>query len=256
MTRPLHSQVAVITGGLGGIGRAIAVELARRGADIAVCDIKADGAPSFIESIEAQGRRCRVDQVDVTDPIAVRAWLTAVGNDLGLPTLIVPNAATANAGSLSTLEPEQWRRELAVNLDGALYVAMLAARDLISAQCPGRIVCIGSWAASQVHPAIPTYCVAKAGLRMMMRCMALEYASHGILVNEVAPGYVNAGLGSVGPQEAVALNHEVPTGEMAVAEDVALQVANLCDPRNRHMTGSTVLMDGGLSLLGRPPPTG
>jgi NAD(P)-dependent dehydrogenase (short-subunit alcohol dehydrogenase family) len=256
VTRPLQSQVAVITGGLGGIGRAIAVELAGRGADIAVCDIKTDGAQVLIEAVEAQGRRCRVDRVDVTDPVAVRAWLTAVGSYLGLPTLIVPNAATADAGALSALEPEQWRRELAVNLDSALYVAMLAARDLIAAQCPGRIVFIGSWAASQVHPAIPTYCVAKAGLRMLMRCMALEYASHGILVNEVAPGYVNAGLGAVGPEQAVVLNHEVPIREMAVAEDVALQVAHLCDPQNRHMTGSTVLMDGGLSLLGRPPPAG
>jgi NAD(P)-dependent dehydrogenase (short-subunit alcohol dehydrogenase family) len=248
--------VAVITGGLGGIGRAIAVELARRGADIAVCDIRTAGAEVLIEAVAAERQRCRVDELDVTDPGAVRAWLTAVGSDLGLPTLIIPNAATADAGALGTLEPEHWRRELAVNLDSALYVAMLAARDLICAQRPGRIVFIGSWAASQVHPAIPTYCVAKAGLRMLMRCMSLEYASHAILVNEVAPGYVNAGLGAVGPEEAAALNRQVPLGEMAVAQDVALQVAYLCDPQNRHMTGSTVLMDGGLSLLGRPPPTG
>jgi NAD(P)-dependent dehydrogenase (short-subunit alcohol dehydrogenase family) len=244
----------VITGGLGGIGRAIAIELARRGADIAVCDIRTDGAHTLIEAVTAERRRCRVDELDVTNCDAVRAWLTAVGSDLGLPTLIIPNAATANAGGLGTLDPEHWRRELAVNLDSALYVALLAARDLISAQCPGRIVFIGSWAATQVHPAIPTYCVAKAGLRMLMRCMALEYAAHGILVNEVAPGYVNAGLGAVGPEEAVALNREVPIGEMAVAEDVALQVAHLCDPGNGHMTGSTILMDGGLSLVGRPPP--
>ena len=250
----MTAPVAVITGGLGGIGSAIAVELARRGADIAVCDLQTRHADALKAAVAAEKRRCRVDELDVTDPAAVQAWLTAVGGDLGLPTWIIPNAATANAGGLSELEPRQWRRELAVNLDSAMYVAAFAARALIAAQSAGRIVFVGSWAATQVHPAIPTYCVAKAGLRMLMRCMALEYAPHGILVNEVAPGYVNAGLGAVGPEEAAVLNREVPIGVMATAEDVALQVAHLCDPRNRHMTGTTLLMDGGLSLHGKPPP--
>jgi glucose 1-dehydrogenase len=151
------------------------------------------------------------------------------------------------------LEPQDWRRDLAVNLDGALYVAMYAARALVAVRRTGRIVFVGSWAATQVHPAIPAYCVSKAAVRMLMRCMATEYAPYGILVNEVAPGYVNSGLGAVGVEEEQILSRQIPVGKLASAQDVALQVAWLCDPGNEHVTGTTVLMDGGLSLIGRPP---
>jgi glucose 1-dehydrogenase len=253
MTTSLNSQVAVITGGLGGIGSAIALELARRGADIAVCDLSTQNAEPLLSAVRAINRRGRCDQVDVTDASAVRAWLATVTDDLGMATLIVANAATANAPALGVLEPQDWRRDLAVNLDGALYVAMYAARALVAVRRTGRIVFVGSWAATQVHPAIPAYCVSKAAVRMLMRCMATEYAPYGILVNEVAPGYVNSGLGAVGVEEEQILSRQIPVGKLASAQDVALQVAWLCDPGNEHVTGTTVLMDGGLSLIGRPP---
>ena len=117
---------------------------------------------------------------------------------------------------------------------------------------PGRVVFIGSWAAHAPHPAIPTYCAAKAGLRMLCKTMALQLAPHQILVNEVAPGYVDAGLTAQlwarnpGSRERAA--GRVPTGQLIDPREVALQVAHLCDPANRHTTGSVLLMDGGLSL--------
>jgi NAD(P)-dependent dehydrogenase (short-subunit alcohol dehydrogenase family) len=100
---------------------------------------------------------------------------------------------------------------------------------------------------------VPDYCVAKAGLRMLSRCMALEYARHGILVNEVAPGFVNAGLSrqvfEKDPQFHSQCAARVPIGEIMTAEEVAFHVAHLCDPRNHSMTGSVLLCDGGLSLV-------
>ena len=123
---------------------------------------------------------------------------------------------------------------------------------LLEHKRPGRIVFIGSWAAHAAHNAIPAYCVAKAGLRMLCKCMALEFAPHGILVNEVAPGYVNAGLSAQGwaqnPDAREAARQRVPIQELIEPQEVALQVAHLCEPANRHMTGSVLLMDGGLSL--------
>ncbi len=132
-------------------------------------------------------------------------------------------------------------------------MAHASARNLLRRKKPGRIVFIGSWAAHAPHAHIPAYCVAKAGLRMLCQCMGLEFAPNNILVNEVAPGYVDAGLsGKVFAREPklrrTAMN-SVPIGKLISAVDVALQVAHLCDPSNQHMTGTVTVMDGGLSLL-------
>ena len=118
---------------------------------------------------------------------------------------------------------------------------------------PGRIVFVGSWAAHAPHPALPAYCVAKAGLRMLMKCLALELGPHDILVNEVAPGWVDAGLSgrifndNPGAREDAV--GKVPVRRLIAPAEVAYEVAHLCDPAVRHTTGSVALMDGGLSLL-------
>ena len=136
---------------------------------------------------------------------------------------------------------------------GAFHVAQSGARRLLAHGKPGRIVFIGSWAAHTPHSHVPAYCVAKAGLRMLCLCMALEYAPHGIFVNEVAPGWVDAGVSRENWAEDPALRKrgeaKVPIGEIMTSEEVAFHVAHMCDPRNRNMVGSTLLCDGGLSLV-------
>jgi NAD(P)-dependent dehydrogenase (short-subunit alcohol dehydrogenase family) len=132
-------------------------------------------------------------------------------------------------------------------------MAQAAALRLVEQKREGRIVFTGSWAAHAPHPHIPAYSVAKAGLRMLCKCMALDLAPHGILVNEVAPGYVNAGLSAAvwqqQPERRQQASARVPVQRLIEPEEVALQVAHLCEPANRHTTGSVLLMDGGLSLL-------
>ena len=255
MANTLDGQVAIISGGAGDIGRAIAVELAKRGADVAIGDIVEPAqAHPVLTQIRALRRRGRYDRVDVADAGAVTAWIDAVEKELGTPTLIVPNAAIVHATRLPELTPEVWRKELAVNLDGAFYMAHAAVLRLLHHKKPGRVVFIGSWAGHAVHPTIPAYCVSKAGLRMLCKAMAAEFSSHGILVNEVAPGYVNAGLSgrffSANPELAQRCLESVPVRQFIQPDDVAQQVAYLCEPSNRHITGATLLMDGGLSLFG------
>ncbi len=246
----LEGQVALVSGGLGHIGRAISCRLTELGAAVAVGDIwPSEQAAPLLQKL---GRKARYDQVDVSDDLAVDRWLQAVEQSLGLPNLVIPSAAIVTMSSLRSLTPAEWRKELSINLDGAFFVAHAAAKRLIAAGRPGRIVFIGSWAASVPHAHVPTYCVAKAGLRMLMKQMALEYAPNGILVNEVAPGYVDGGLNNQAFVENTDLREQcrlkVPIRQLMTADDVAFSVAHLCDPRNRHMTGSVVLMDGGLSL--------
>jgi NAD(P)-dependent dehydrogenase (short-subunit alcohol dehydrogenase family) len=250
----LSNQVAIISGGLGDIGAAIALELAHRGADIAVGDVRpTDNCEALLRSLRDIGVRCRYDQADVSDADAIRAWVAAVEGDLGAPTLIIPNAAIVTGAAIADVTPQQWSRELRINLDGAFHLAQAATIRLLALNRPGRIVFIGSWAAHAAHNSIPAYCVAKAGLRMLCKCMALELAPRGILVNEVAPGYVDAGLSAQGwkrnPGAREKAAGRVPTGQLIDAAEVAKQVAHLCEPDNRHMTGSVLLMDGGLSLV-------
>ena len=253
MDRSLSGQVAIISGGLGDIGRAIAAELARRGADVAIGDVRPPAdATATLAALRDLGVRARYDRVDVADAAAVRDWVAAVESELGPPTLIIPNAAIVTLAGVRDVTAEQWSRELRTNLDGAFHLAQATSLRLLDRKLPGRIVFIGSWAAHAPHNAIPAYCVAKAGVRMLCKCMALELAPHGILVNEVAPGYVDAGLSAqvwkTNPEAREKARLRVPIAELITAEEVALQVAHLCDPANRHMAGSVLLMDGGLSL--------
>ena len=254
MSGTLSNQAAVISGGLGDIGRAIALELARRGTDVAIGDIlDGSAARGLADQLTPIGIRHRYDRVDVSIARDVTEWIATVERELGVPTLIIPNAATVTLAGVRDVTSEQWSRELRVNLDGAFHMAQAAALRMLEHKKPGRIVFIGSWAAHAPHNAIPAYCVAKAGLRMLCKCMALEFAPHGILVNEVAPGYVDAGLSAdlwarnPGSREKAAAR--VPTGNLIDAAEVAKQVAYLCEPGNRHMTGSVLLIDGGLSLV-------
>jgi NAD(P)-dependent dehydrogenase (short-subunit alcohol dehydrogenase family) len=256
----LANQVAVISGGLGDIGRAVALELARRGADVGLGDVRPDReATQGLDAIRANGVRARYDHVDVSHAPAVEQWIDRVERELGLPTLVVPNAATVTVAGIHDVTAQQWTTELRVYLDGAFHLARAVTKRLVQLRRPGRVVFVGSWAAHAPHPAIPAYCVAKAGLRMLCKCMALELAPHGILVNEVAPGYVDAGLSAAvwarnpGARERAA--ERVPIGALIDARDVARQVAHLCEPDNSHMTGSVLLMDGGLSLVTPATPT-
>jgi NAD(P)-dependent dehydrogenase (short-subunit alcohol dehydrogenase family) len=258
----LAGRVAIISGGLGDIGRAIGREIARSGADIALGDVLEDvRASGLLRELRQMGRRARYDRADVADAEAVSAWIRAVEADLGAPDLIIPNAAVVTLAGIRDITPEQWAREIQVNLNGAFHLAQAGALRLLACGRPGRIVFLGSWAAHAPHAHIPAYCAAKAGLRMLCKCMALDLAPRGILVNEVAPGYVDAGLSAQvfreQPERRAQAEKAVPVRKLITPEEVAAQVAHLCDPDNCHMTGSVLLMDGGLSLVspgGEAPP--
>jgi NAD(P)-dependent dehydrogenase (short-subunit alcohol dehydrogenase family) len=254
MKHSFINSVALISGGLGDIGRAIALELAGRGASIAIGDLAESGrAEEFLKAVRALGVRARYDRVDVSDAQAVQQWVDSAAADLGPPTLIIPNAAVVTFADSQTITPEQWDRELRVNLNGAFYMAQAASQRLVSEKRSGRIVFIGSWAADRPHTHIVAYSAAKAGLRMLCRCMAIDLARHDIQVNEVAPGYVDAGLTAqafaANPGARELAEKQVPLQRLITPEEVAQQVAWLCDPSNRQMTGSTLLMDGGLTQL-------
>jgi len=254
MNAVFRNETLIISGGLGDIGRAIALKFAENGANVGIGDLAEPAAAGeFIATLRQFGVKAAYWQVDVADAEAVKDWVAGVENLLGVASIIVANAAIVSFVAIHDMTPAQWSRELRVNLDGAFHLTQVATARLLQAERPGRVVFIGSWAAHSVHTHIPAYCVSKAGMRMLCKCLALELAPHKILVNEVAPGYVDAGLSGRSfekdPLMKQQAQQKVPIKKLITAAEVAEQVILLCHPSNVHMTGSTVLMDGGLSLL-------
>lgn len=249
--RRFEGRVAAITGGLGDIGREIARALAREGAHVAIADVRDDDG-GLVAELSTEGVRARYDRVDVTDAAAVAGWFKALENDFDVATLVVPNAAVVEPAAWDAITHEAWCRQIDVNLTGAFLTAREGAARMRAAEQTGAILFVGSWAADRPDAAIIPYCASKAGLRMVMRCLAKELAPHGILVNELAPGYVDAGLSAQifrdRPGSREACEARVPVGRLIAAEEVAAAALALLDPANRHATGSVVTMDGGLSL--------
>lgn len=245
----LKPPLAAISGGLGDIGQAIAKILSDAGAEIALADLGT--------SDTTRAGTHFFSPVDVTDAAAVEKWYGKVSEKFGrVPNLIVPNAAIATFKPYLELTAAEWKRELDVNLNGAFYFADAGTRRLVKESKPGRVVFMGSWAGHAPHGKLPAYSVAKAGLRMLNQTLALELAPRGILVNEIAPGYVHAGLSgrvfTEKPEIAVQAQKAVPIRKLISAEDVAMQVLYLCSPAGNHITGTTILQDGGLSLVQGP----
>ncbi|MCI0921435.1 SDR family NAD(P)-dependent oxidoreductase [Sphingobacterium rhinopitheci] len=248
-----EGKTVIISGGVGGIGFATAQKFALLGANIALGDIKSkDEAKSAILSIEKLGVKCMYTALDISNAVQVKNWIDEVHSTLGLPTLIIVNAAITRLSSFQETSALQWEGDIGVNVNGAFYMSKYATELLKENKEPGRVVFVGSWAAQHVHSHMPSYSVSKAAVQMLNKCLALELAPYGILVNEIAPGYVDAGLSgriwdeNPGRRERAA--ERVPTKTVITAEEVAENIIFLCNPLNRHMVGSTLLMDGGLSL--------
>lgn len=195
----------------------------------------------FLEELQSLGIKAVYRIVDIAKADDVRNWVEECQQLLGVPDIIIANAAIVTLANLHELTPQEWEREIAVNLTGPFYQCKFASEKLVASKKPGHIVLIGSWAAHVVHAHIPAYSVSKAGLRMLGKCLALELAPHGILVNEIAPGYVEAGLTAqiweTNPHLRQKSEDKVPVKRLIKAEEVAAQVAHLCKMENRHMTG-------------------
>ncbi|MGE8426579.1 MAG: SDR family NAD(P)-dependent oxidoreductase [Sphingobacterium sp.] len=248
------NKVVLISGGLGDIGRAMAEAFLTQQAIVCISDrLEPHVASERWPLLDDAGTSLFYDQVDVADGRQVDAWVTRIRQELGAISICIANAACVTIKDFSTLSNEEWKNEMAVNLDGSFFLANACAKSFVENELAGSIVFMGSWAAHAVHHNLPAYSVSKAGLRMLCQAMALEYAAYGIRVNEIAPGYVNAGLSKVVWSSNAELQMKakavVPLGQIIEAEEVAKQVLWICSDNCKHMTGTAIVMDGGLSLI-------
>jgi glucose 1-dehydrogenase len=236
-------QIAVVTGGAGSIGAAIADHFGALGARVGAADLSVP---------PGAGPNRLADAVDVTDSAAVDAWVDRVTQRWGCPTIGIVCAGISRAGRLVDTSDADWSEVVDVNLTGAFYTARAIIRQMRASNVKGRLVFIGSWAAHAPHPHIGAYSPAKAGLRALCQTLALDHAVDGILCNEVAPGIVDAGLSRElfrnDPALELRTRAAIPGGLVIQPEEVARDVAFLASPENRHTTGTVLVSDGGLSL--------
>ncbi len=249
MTKPLEGRNALVTGGSRGIGRAVAIELARHGASVAV-NYRADeeGAVETAGFIRSLGAGSCVCQADVTDVDAVKSMFDAVTAELGPVGVLVNNAGILREAYLAFMKPADWRQVLETNLTGAFLCSKAATRAMARAK-QGRIVNISSAAAALGDVGRAAYVASKAGLEGLTRSTARELASSGITVNAVAPGVVETEMvAELRPDALEATKGRIPLGRFASPEEVATVVAWPCGDSAGYITGQVIGVDGGLAM--------
>jgi 3-oxoacyl-[acyl-carrier protein] reductase len=244
-------MAALVTGGQQGIGRAIALALAREGADIALNYFDDPGAAEGVaKEIRAAGRRCLLIQGDVSRASEVAALVEAAERGLGPVDTLINNAGTFPRSPFLDLTEAEWDRVHGVNLKGSFLAAQAVARRLVARGAPGAIVNLASSAAYRSSPRGVHYVASKAGIVGLTRAMALELAPHGIRVNAIAPGLTDTAQPRDGHGEAElqAMARQVPLGRMGQPEDVADAAVFLASSEARHVTGQVIHVNGGAYL--------
>jgi meso-butanediol dehydrogenase / (S,S)-butanediol dehydrogenase / diacetyl reductase len=251
-------QVAVVTGGGQGIGRAIALRLARDGMDVVVADMRADAAEAVAAEVRAAGRRALAVAADVTDAAGRERMLDAAVSGLGRLDALVNNAGAMRVALPLDVTEEHWDVLMAVNAKAVYFCCQLALRRMV-AQRSGRVVNIASIAGKLASTAQhPIYNVSKAAVIAMTKTLALAHAADGVRVNAVCPGIVDTPMQVVVDREFARVSGRspeqiraerlarIPMGRVEQPEDVAAVVSFLVGPDSHYITGEAVPVTGGI----------
>jgi NAD(P)-dependent dehydrogenase (short-subunit alcohol dehydrogenase family) len=260
---PFEGKVAWITGAGSGIGRGIAERLARDGADVCISDVDVDGANETAEIVRSLGRKPHVVRTNVASRPQVQAAADACVSALGRLDIAVANAGIARGGSVLELAQKDWQDQVDINLTGVFLTVQAAAQRMVRLGQGGRIVCISSLAAEVTGAMTWSYSATKAGVRIMVRGFAQELGPHGITVNAIGPGIIDTPLahalaGDPGGAIRKAVEERTPAGRVGTPADIGGLVAYMAGPDGGFMTGSYVIIDGGLRdarATGVPDPT-
>jgi 3-oxoacyl-[acyl-carrier protein] reductase len=242
-------RTALVTGASRGIGRAIAVALARAGHRVA-CGYATDaaGGTATLAAVEATGAAGCAVAIDVADADSVDVAFGAVEAALGPVTVLVNNAGITRDGLVARMADDQWQAVLDTNLGGAFHAIRRATPKMMRARW-GRIVNVSSVSGHLGAPGQANYSAAKAGLLGLTRAVARELASRNVTCNVVAPGPIVTAMTDGMPGEwRAAMEATVPLGRLGTPDDVAAVVAFLCSDAAGYVTGALVPVDGGLGM--------
>ena len=247
--KTLAGKVALVTGASSGIGKAIAIEMARRGASVVVNYVGQPGAAADVVSAISKDKGAVLPiEADVSRAGEVSAMIAQAVSKLGRLDVLVNNAGIEKESPFLDKTEQEWDRVIGVDLKGAFLCAQAAAR-VMAKNGGGTIINISSVHEDLPFPGYAAYCAAKGGLRMLCRDLALELAPHHINVVNVAPGAIDTPINEKtlsDPEKRLALNREIPLGRVGQPEEVAKLVCYLASDDASYITGTTIVIDGGL----------
>jgi len=248
--KSLKGKVALVTGAATGIGKAIATEMASRGASVAINYIgKPDSAQDVVNSIKRDSGTAIAIEADVSNSQQVSQMIAQTVSQLGRLDVLVNNAGIEKQVPFLDLAESDWDKIIAVDLKGPFLCTQAAAREMAK-RGKGTIINISSVHEDLPFPGYAPYCAAKGGLRMLCRDLALELAKFNINIVNVAPGAIDTPINDAtmkNPEKVLALQREIPLGRVGQPADVAKLVCYLASDDASYITGTTIVIDGGLS---------
>jgi len=244
----LKGKTALVTGGAQGIGKSIAVTLAKAGADIAVSDINAEAAAATAAELSALGVRAVAIQGNVADQASAAEMVDKAVAELGRLDILVNNAGITRDNLIMRMKEEDWDLVLDVNLKGAFNCTKAALKHMSKART-GRIINIASVVGAMGNAGQANYVASKAGLIGLTKTIAREYASRGITANAVAPGFIDTAMTQALPEKVrEELMKQIPLGRLGTADDVAGAVGFLASEHAAYVTGVVLHVNGGMYM--------
>ena len=250
----LDGKVALVTGGSKGIGRAIALAYAEAGADVAIAARGAEALEKTAKEIEERGRRAIFVPTDVADPEQVTALVERTTTELGGLHILVNNAGAAPfLSTVESIKLSGFEKYFRLNYFSAVYCTQAASKALLAGGEGACVVNVASIAGYIASPGLTYYASAKAALINFTKTVAQEWASYGVRVNAIAPGWIETEMNERGRQDPTwydTITGMIPMGRWGTAEEVASVALFLASDAARFMTGSVVVVDGGQTLTG------
>jgi NAD(P)-dependent dehydrogenase (short-subunit alcohol dehydrogenase family) len=254
MNNPLdiRGKIAVVTGAGQGIGLAIARVLAEAGADIVIAELNPDTGVQAVREIENSGRRAFFVQVDVAEPTSADAMATAAIGHFGQVDILVNNAGVVKNIAAEESSNEDWLRTININMNGVFWCSRAIGKHMLERQS-GSIVNIASMSGIIVNKPQPqtAYNVSKAAVIMLTKSLAAEWASRGVRVNSVSPGYIGTEMTKLGMSKTEWSSYWLemtPMGRIGEPVDVANAVLFLASDASQFATGSNIVVDGGYTV--------
>lgn len=248
MELEMKDKVAVVTGASRGIGRAIALTLAKAGTQVAAVATTVENAQGTADACAAFGVKAAAFGVDVADFEAVQGMAAAVTDAFGRVDVLVNNAGLTRDGVFMRMSEADWDRVLDVNLKGAFNVTRAFARGLLKNR-GARVINVASVVGIGGNAGQANYAASKGGLIALTRSLAKEFGGRGVCVNALAPGFIETDMTSEVPEaHREAMTQSISLGRAGTPEDVAGGVLFLASSLSSYMTGQVVVMDGGMRL--------
>jgi 3-oxoacyl-[acyl-carrier protein] reductase len=244
----LQNQVAIVTGASRGIGRAIALELAKQGATVIGTATSESGAAGISEALQQAGGKGRGAVLNVNDAAAADAFIDGIVKEFGALNVLVNNAGITKDQLAMRMKDDEFDAVIDTNLRAVFRLSRAVLRPMMKAR-GGRIINLTSVVGSAGNPGQVNYAAAKAGVAGMTRALAREIGSRGITVNCVAPGFIDTDMTKTLPEEQqTALKAQIPLGRLGSPEDIAHAVTFLASPQAGYITGTTLHVNGGMYM--------